>query len=179
MRYRVLIMLTALALVSSWGLFACSRRGESASISEPTLSQGPIYILPADPDSLGKVTVAGIDADTDGVRDDVQIRIHTTYYDSASRSATRQLAEAFQDFLVQGTDKPGALAAAASLNSAIDCLYSMDPENFGDLVDGVEAAVINTSARSKAYARAGAFISGGIFTVSTVADNAASCRETP
>ena len=47
------------------------------------------------------------------------------------------------------------------------------------LVDLIEGVVVNTKARTQAYIAAGAFVSGGTFSVSTVADNAASCREAP
>jgi hypothetical protein len=167
-------LLAALALASLLGVSGCVHN-EDPPAQEPE----PIIVLPPDPGTAGKATVQGIDSDTDGRRDDVQIFVDTTYLDTASRAATSRLAKAFQAFLIQGSDKAGALAAAASLNKAIDCLYALDPENFGDLVDEVEAKVVNTNDRSKAYAKAGAFISGGTFPVSTVADNAASCRETP
>ncbi|MCD6024232.1 MAG: hypothetical protein K0Q91_1148 [Fibrobacteria bacterium] len=154
------------------GFSACVRETEPPA--EP-----PAKVLPPDPGPAGKATVPGIDSDEDGLRDDVQILIDTTWSDSATRAACARLTKALQDFLNSGTDEPGALAAAASLNKAIDCLYSVDPEGFGSLVDHVEGAVVNTESRTRAYAKAGALISGGSFPVSTVADNAATCREAP
>lgn len=191
MRFLSLLRCTACALL----LGACSSPNSDAPPTTPPgtgqpsysdyLPQGPVTILPADPGDSGKVTVAGIDADSDGVRDDVQIFIHeawndsTREYDSAYRAAATMLATSLQNFLASGTDASHALAAAAVLNKSIDCAYSLDPVGFGDLVDLIEGVVVNTKARTQAYIAAGAFVSGGTFSVSTVADNAASCREAP
>lgn len=170
MRKFVLVLPAACAL-----LLGCSA-GERETEPPP---EPPAKVLPPDPGPAGKVTVGGIDSDGDGVRDDVQIFIDSTWSDSAARAACTFLSKALQAFLVSGTDKPAALAAAASLNKAIDCLYSVDPDDFGALVDPVEALVVNTESRTRAYAKTGALISGGSFSVSTVADNAAACREAP
>jgi hypothetical protein len=186
MRSLLTALLTALAL----GLSGCGDGGgkKSTGLSDPdpepivtdtVPQQGPIYVLPRDPGSAGRATVAGIDADNDGVRDDVQIYVHITYTDTATRAASRRLVKSLQRLLAAGDDWPLALAAATSMNSAIDCLYSLDPEKFGDYVDAIEGKVVNTEARSRAYAKGGASLSGGIFSVSTVADNAAACREAP
>jgi len=125
------------------------------------------------------VPVAGTDADGDGVRDDVQAWIQSAYPDPVVRSAARQLAVSLQAMLVNTSGESGALAAAAAMNAAIDCLYALDPAAFGGRVDAVEAAVVNTGNRARAYARAGAHLSGDVFTVSTVADNIASCGAAP
>jgi hypothetical protein len=129
------------------------------------------------------LTVQGVDADKDGLRDDVQTYLHDTYSNSASNApalaASIQLAKAFQLLVVTGTDASHALTAGAAMNRAIDCLYSIDPEKFGSRVDDVEGAVVNTGDRAQAYARAGAFLSGGTYNVSTVANNAASCEVAP
>jgi hypothetical protein len=169
MRKFAFVFMAAFALAA---LSACQRETEPAP-------ETPAKVLPPDPGPAGKVTVQGIDSDEDGVRDDVQLFIDSTWSDSATLAASTRFSKALQAFLVSGTDKPAALAAAASLNRSIDCLYAVDPDGFGSIVEHAEAVVVNTESRTRAYARAGAFISGGGFSVSTVADNAAFCREAP
>ncbi len=149
------------------------------ALSACVVEDVPIDDRPNDPGSVGKESVAGVDADGDGLRDDVQIFVYDTYSDPAARTASIQLAKSLQQLIVTGTTKSKALTAAGSMNKAIDCLYSLDVEKFGDRVEGIEAVVINTGARAQAYAKAGAFLSGGNFTVSTVANNAASCEVNP
>ena len=169
--YLTLATLTTLML----GLSACV-------VEETPVENDPDPIvsgLPPDPGAAGKVTVQGTDSDADGLRDDVQIYVYTTYSDPATRAAAIQLAKSFQALLTTGSTKPNALTAAASMNLAIDCLYSRDADKFGDRVDEVESAVVNTGDRMRAYARAGAFLSGGSYSVSTVANNANSCVGTP
>jgi hypothetical protein len=124
-------------------------------------------------------TVAGVDADNDGLRDDVQSYVYASYSDPVDRTAAIQLAKSLQRLLINGTTEAKALTEGAVMNKAIDCLYSRDAEKFGDRVEGIEGLVVNTGARARAYARAGAFLSGGNFTVSTVANNAASCEVNP
>jgi hypothetical protein len=135
--------------------------------------------LPDDPGGSGKESIAGIDADADGVRDDVQIYVHANYPDPGDRAAAIQLVKALQQLVTTGGTESKALAAGAAMNKAIDCLYSRDAEKFGDRVEAIEGSIVNTGARAQAYARAGAFLSGANFSVSTVADNAASCEEDP
>jgi hypothetical protein len=163
----------ALLLALALGLSSCVREADVPT--EPN----PVPVLPQDPGSAGKLTIEGVDSDGDGLRDDVQIHICTTYTQTATRAASIQLATAFQCLLVTGTEKPAARTAAASMNRAIDCLYSLDGENFGNTVENVEGSVVNTEARTRAYAKAGSFLSGGTYSVSTVANNAASCGEEP
>jgi hypothetical protein len=164
MRNAMLSLAAAFAL----GLSACVE-----DLAEATSA------LPPDPGAQGQVTVAGVDADADGLRDDVQLHIHAAYAGGESRDGAVQLAKAIQDMLLNGSTKPGAVAAGLSLNRAVDCLYGLDAAKFGERVEDIEGVVVNTGARARAYAKAGAFLSGATYGVSTVADNAASCEESP
>jgi hypothetical protein len=162
------IPLISLAAACALGLSACVQELTEAAPA-----------LPVDPGAQGQVTVAGVDADGDGLRDDVQLRIHASYAEGSSRDGAIQLAKAIQDMLKNGSTKPGALAAGLALNRAVDCLYGLDAAKFGEQVEDIEGVVVNTGARARAYAKAGAFLSGGTYGVSTVADNAASCEASP
>jgi hypothetical protein len=142
-------------------------------------SNPPASTLPPDPGNAGQQTLVGVDSDGDGLRDDVQIHVYYTYSDAATRKAATQLSKAIQTLIATGSDKPHAVTAATAMNKAIDCLYALDASKVGDRVDDLEGTVVNTESRSKAYAKAGSFLSGGDYTVSTVANNGASCEVNP
>jgi hypothetical protein len=134
---------------------------------------------PSNPGNQPAETVAGTDSDGDGLRDDVQQHILNSYPAGDTRSAAIQLAKAFQSLLVNGTNKAAALSAANAMNAGIDCLFALDSIHFAGHVEGIEGAVVNTGSRARAYARAGAFLSGGHYSVSVLADNASSCVGNP
>src|SRR5690606_37815667 len=71
-------------------------------------------------------SVAGTRADAVGLRDDVHAHVQAAYAGAATRAAVTRLAKGFQALLVNTSGKAGALAAAATLNAAIDCLYALD-----------------------------------------------------
>jgi hypothetical protein len=174
MRFSVSIRTTALAMAMSLALFSCVQVPEEEGMVTP-----PIVKFPPDPGTSGTTTVAGIDADGDGLRDDVQILIENQYSGSAERAAATQLAKAIQGLLAVSSDKTQSLVAAHSMNRAIDCLYALGATSFGDRVDEIEGAVVNTEARARAYAKAGTHLSGGTFAVSTIGDNASACEAAP
>jgi hypothetical protein len=86
---------------------------------EITLSQIP---LPPNPGEAGKETVEGIDADQNGVRNDIDRYIVFTYPDSAKiREALKQEARELQVFLRDADDKAKSRANALA-EGARDCL---------------------------------------------------------
>jgi hypothetical protein len=174
MRFSISTLTAAMAIAMSLGISACVQVPEEEGVVTP-----PVVKFPPDPGTAGTTTVAGVDADGDGLRDDVQILIDNQYSGNAERAAVTQLAKTLQTLLAASGDKTQSLAAASSMNRAIDCLYSLGANSFGDRVDEIEGAVVNTEARARAYAKAGTHLSGGVFVVSTIGDNAASCEVTP
>lgn len=114
--------------------------------------------LPPDPGEAGKKTLAGIDSDRDGVRDDVQRYIALTYTNSAkTRAALRQVALGYQASVTQGN--------AEQLSDAIDCNTAAFMTTGADVAGGqrareallaLKASVLNTPARAKAYFQADA-----------------------
>lgn len=119
---------------------------------------GISLLLPPDPGPAGMTTLAGIDSDGDGVRDDVQRYIDLTYLQSAKeRAALTQAAIAIQDELMGSSNgvKEGA--------DALDCIGGTLMTSGADIVGGknahdaylgLEAAVLNTPERAKAFAQA-------------------------
>lgn len=114
--------------------------------------------LPPDPGAAGNATLAGIDSDGDGVRDDVQRYIGLTYPQSAKeRAALTQAALAIQDELM------GDSNGVKEVGDASDCMGGTLMTSGADVVGGKNAhdaylalrvVVLNTPDRAKAFAQA-------------------------
>jgi hypothetical protein len=119
---------------------------------------GISLLLPPDPGPAGMKTLAGINSDGDGVRDDVQRYISLTYVQSAKeRAALTQVAVALQD------EVTGRSAGVQEVSDAMDCMdsafMSSDADVGGGKIDydafnSLEAIVLNTPDRAKASVQA-------------------------
>lgn len=129
--------------------------------------------LPPDPGSAGEATLAGIDSDNDGVRDDVQRWIALTYPNSQkTRAALTQYAKAMQLILLNAADVANARANSLVLDRASDCTTFVRRQLLG--IGGsdayrvkreLEAVYLNTPARSRAWLEADSHLSGMFFNV--------------
>ncbi len=102
-------------------------------------------------------TVAGVDADNDGVRDDVETYIDQTYSsgtDGPTRDALRQYARAVQAAMLDAGDQSRSVTHAESRFRAIECLMARRPVDFPTVFSDLRARILNTDARSKAYLQA-------------------------
>lgn len=124
--------------------------------------------LPPDPGEAGKKTVAGIDADGDGVRDDVQRYIYRTYsQDELKRKAMLQYAKAQQERLRNVLNREISIEKSNKFLRAAECVVAV----FGDVrstfgpLDILDAVIVNTKARVKADIQASVNYSGQIYTL--------------
>lgn len=111
---------------------------------------------PSDPFNLDRsATVGGIDANNDGVRDDIAAVIDEFPFDAAQKRAFMQAAAALQSALTSSTDTNSAVANWTQMNRAIECLNGrFDPERFWEWSkydDQIEALTLNTEIRLQAY----------------------------
>lgn len=118
--------------------------------------------LPPDPGAAGKLTLAGIDSDNDGVRDDVQRWIVMTYPNSQkTRAGLRQLAQDYQRFILGAASPTQIYDAARLMDNTQACLeYIGDGYSFGGLL---KAQMLNTYARSKVFLQADRYLSGRMY----------------
>jgi len=118
--------------------------------------------LPPDPGPAGKATLAGIDSDNDGVRDDVQRWIVFNFPNSAkTRAALRQLAQDYQRFILGAANPTQIYDAARLMDNTQSCLeYIGDGYTLGGLL---KAQMLNTHARSKAFLQANRHLSGRMY----------------
>ncbi len=141
--------------------------------------EGINYVLPPHPGEAGKKTLAGIDVNNNGVRDDVEIAIYEKYPDNpVVRRALWQDAIAATKVLLAGDSqiKSELLEAAIEETKAVYCTKNtvrekvkskqlvstnpwMEPSNATKFV---EIMMVNTDARAKAYMAYNQSFSGGI-----------------
>ncbi len=119
------------------------------------------------PDPIqNKATVAGIDSDNDGIRDDVQIWIDSTYADQPSvRLATRQMAASFQLRILSIHDQVLSNLATRNYLYSMFCLETLvgfDGET--PIRNKLEDLFLNTKDRLHADIKASGNFNGQRFT---------------
>ncbi|CAG1021317.1 hypothetical protein MTYM_00918 [Methylococcales bacterium] len=108
--------------------------------------------LPPDPGEAGKKTLLGIDADGDGVRDDIQRYIYFTYPDDKKlRLGLTYYAKEFQCVLKDANDREAAYDHAIKMNRHVECLFYLKDEEAIDICNALRAKILNTRERSMAY----------------------------
>jgi len=141
--------------------------------------------LPPDPGAAGKLTLAGIDSDNDGVRDDVQRWIVITYPNSQkTRTALRQMAKAMQLIIMNASNPAAARANSIMADKASFCIDFVRAQVLGTVITDTykinretEAIFLNTAARTKAWLQADHYLSGMMFNIP--ADLSLSCNFNP
>ena len=114
--------------------------------------------------SDGDNTLAGIDSDKDGVRDDVQYWIAINHSNSEKiRMALTQIAKVNQRYILNASDPVLSKAIAREVIASIDCLVYVSPVSFNDISIELESIFFNTYERSKARAQADHHSSGTVF----------------
>jgi hypothetical protein len=121
--------------------------------------------LPPDPGAAGKATLAGIDSDGDGIRDDVQRWIALTYATSTSiRSALAQYSRAVQRLLSGATGSTAMTAVLRGQYCSNRTQFLLHiPVTGGYLYKGALAQSLNTYPRARAFYTADASTSGTFF----------------
>ena len=119
--------------------------------------------LPPDLGAVGKATLAGVDSDNDGVRDDVQRWIVMTYPNSQkTRSAFRQFAVDYQNAILDVTSKAVVRNNFISMQRSMACLQYVRTDFF-DIALSLKPVVLNTAARSRAFLKGDNLLSGGVY----------------
>lgn len=132
--------------------------------------------LPPDPGKRGKATLEGIDADRDGMRDDVQRFIALTYPDSEkTRLALSQYAQAVVSLIVssQAVD-PSTLGQ--KLLDGIECLHLVRPDDATKISRDLGPRIYNTRSRYREYLSGQDKVSGQSFIVRAPDASSSACR---
>lgn len=102
-------------------------------------------------------TIAGTDANENGVRDDVEEFITSNYISSIQRAAVMQTAKAMQKALtVDKTDLSAVKLVDREISSGINCIYSAfnganDSKQPAQVIQEIESITANTKQRLLAY----------------------------
>lgn len=102
-------------------------------------------------------TLQGIDADRDGIRDDIKNYIASLPYSDPQKKSLEQQAKAIQTILgVNTTDRTAMDATRFAEAAAINCVYEQFPASAGSDLAGTQSALIeeymlNTRQRVTAY----------------------------
>lgn len=109
-------------------------------------------------------TVAGIDANANGVRDDIESFIATTYVDSKQRAAMMQVAASEQNAILNSSTKQAAFLAAQRVYRSLDCaILVFGTKDFAKKADEILAMTLNTKTRAKAYVSARTASAGRVY----------------
>lgn len=114
--------------------------------------------LPPQPDPiLNDMTVAGIDANTNGIRDDVELALFSEYpttsvNSTAIRSAELQHVLDLQIQLTEVFDTATWIAAQIQSDRGFGCIWDASNGKYASFEDEIEKLVLNTQLRNAKYA---------------------------
>jgi len=171
-----------LVLLSALIFSACGGDDSKNNTINPTedtnTTQPPLvidgYTLPPMPDkALNDSTLLGIDSNNNGVRDDVEIWIYTTYEKPIERAVFMQSARAYQ-IVIQEPEK--ALENLPIIQAATACkaYWSYDAkdnnepfylEEYRDYFKEIYPIQFNTGARFLAHEKYNQTLSGGVYKI--------------
>lgn len=125
-------------------------------------------VLPPDPGEAGKATLEGIDSDGDGVRDDIQRYIAVTYQDRPiEKKIVTDSAILEADFLVASRtgDEEIVLEVTDKYFERMGCLFYRVGDRAQEQLNRLQAQMVNTEERTRAYIRGEGIIGGHTFTI--------------
>lgn len=161
------VLAVALLLIGACSLTGC-KGGNLTSTSMPTAD--------------GKDTLAGIDADNDGVRDDVEQYIAESHPNSAKeRAALTQYAKVMQAALIDANDKQKSIQHAEEASKAQECVYYTIAlfDAAEQSRKGLKATILNTDARNRAYFAYNDQLGGQNFMSTPDSQRASTCAVNP
>jgi hypothetical protein len=126
-------------------------------------------------------SLAGIDADGDGVRDDIEQYIALTYPDSQkTQAALTQYAKVAQTTLVDADDKEASINHAKERSDALDCLtYIHGIDDAITIHAELRAQILNTKLRSEAWIMADGHLGGQVFRSTPMEERKLLCNFDP
>jgi hypothetical protein len=162
-----MIVVVVLAIASVFVFAGCG--GDGNGVNPKKENQTPSVVddgLPPDPGEAGKATIAGIDSDNDGVRDDIQRYIAQTHSNSEkTRAVLTQYAKVAQNALLDADDKELSIQHAEEWNRSIDCLdyVASSYQDMSKKSDELDAVILNTDERTKSYFKYDSQLGGEVF----------------
>lgn len=134
--------------------------------------------LPYHPGELGKRTLLGIDADNDGVRDDIQRHIYASYPAISQenlRLALTEMAKTYQTILWEAMDPSQAYGNAIAMGFHQECLAYLISDGSHRISTKLKSETLDTKDRFDAYIAYDNNLGGEIFPTSKIEDFKNSC----
>lgn len=122
--------------------------------------------------------IAGVDADSNGVWDYIDQYIDVKYPgadNDRTRSACRQCALAIQGGLLNADNKDMSLRYATAISRAAECVFYLRPQDAHDVLSDLEAIILNTLTRSRAFLMFSEQCAGQVFPSAPISQFGASC----
>jgi len=178
----IIIGLGALIFIGC-GLTGCGNGSDSGSSDD---GNNPPVVQPEDPvvvdggDSGGDTpppteTIAGNDADGNGVWDYIDTYIDATYPSSEkTRTALREYAKNLQISLLDAEDEELSVQHASDGSYRLACIRYVLPDDAYEVFKTLRAEILNTDERSRAYILHDSQLGGHVFTGQL--NEAASCN---
>lgn len=126
----------------------------------------PTFNLPPDPGEAGDATLEGVDANANGIRDDIERWIYLTYPRSEKlRMALIQEYYTIQNMIIHGhqQNRDAVYDDMDAMMRAGECMNYVHPERAYKISEELEARIVNTSERTYAYLEASRILGGGTF----------------
>jgi len=161
---------------------ATDANGNSATVMQTvTVNDRSVLAgLPPDPGLAGQATLAGIDSDNDGVRDDVQRWIALTYPNSQkTRASLTQMTITMQQFILDAVDPAKSMMHAIQMGKDTRCLAYIQGGIFSTISSEHKAIFLNSALRSQAWLQADHQLSGSMFKGMDYADWKKGCNFDP
>ena len=179
------VILGVLILVGVGAIAGCGGGGGSQGSGTPVVVTPTPPVpdgLPPDPGASGKLTLAGVDVDVDGVRDDIQRYIAVNHPDSAKeRAALTQDAKVMQAALLDANDKAKSVQHGEEASKSSECLWytfgSVDVAYQAEI--SLRAVALNTDERNRAYFLYDSQLGGEVFKGTPYDQLASTCAVDP
>lgn len=126
----------------------------------------PTFQLPPDPGPAGDATLAGVDVNGNGIRDDIERWIYLTYPDSEKmRRALIQEYYPLQNMIIHGhkQDRDAVYNDMDALSRSGECLNYVHPDNSHMISAEIKARIVNTDERFLGYMESSRLLGGGSF----------------
>ncbi len=165
-KYLLLVVGVFAVIIFGCGLTSCGGGGGGTPLETTTDDIVDDSGLPPDPGKAGKATLAGIDSDDDGLRDDVQRYIVLTYQDSEkTRAALTQEAQMMQNALLDAGNKEKSIRHGEESGRSSACLSyvlgSLEAKRAAR--DKLNSIILNTDERNYAYFAYNEQLGGEVF----------------
>lgn len=163
----LMIMLTTAIVLAGCGDDSASP--QSGTVASATVQQAIDKAV-----SQGKIpnldrtsSVAGVDADKNGVRDDIDAYINSLNYSTIQKAALRQASSSITLAITSDfTNSTSVQTAGDLISNSVHCIYStFDGDTAREMVHNIEKYTINTRQRVDAYLKLGEASNGKEFSV--------------